>query len=253
MADGIEHEVDDMLAAAIDFVGPGKVALEGGTQRMRVGEVEKRERPHRDVEMVGIDPRPEQAPPLAPLENGPDSPDQGRVEVGNVAHRGEVPSAVQVLVREEPDEVLVVPDMVEREDHEPPDRLHGIVDGRVEFVVAGAEALVALLENLDIEALLRSEVIEENLFAHPRARNDVLDSRALQTTPGEFPTRGFQEALTGLLRISLRGGLSRTSLLHVLPSSGDCRERPIRAGRRHGVVPSCTIAHGTLNMSQPVG
>src|SRR5437868_216516 len=216
----MHHQIDHVLAAGLPGGPARQVLAEDRRQRRRVREVEIAEPGNRDIEVYGVDPFAEYAGLDALAEDGRNQADQRRMHRLQLARAAHVPGAPTIFVVQQHDEVRVRGEVIEGTLYQFLDRLFGRQSLEVELALLGADLLIDPFEYRQIQRILVTEVVIDELLVDARARGDLVDPGAGKAAAGELAPCRRQQFPAGCGRIApLRLGIVDEFIGHFQPNS----------------------------------
>ena len=161
---------------------------------MAVGDVEKRERRNRRVDVYRVQPCPENALRHTPVINLLHGGNGIGVERLNALALPQIVPALDVFVHHQTDEVFVVAVVVIGELNQFLQRLHRRQVVQVQVRLDGPHASISLFEHRQVQAVLAAEVVIDHPLAGARGRCNGVDARAGEAFVGEL-VRGHSQDL----------------------------------------------------------
>src|SRR5580692_5154344 len=240
-----DDHVPGHLAVVLAPGGVEQVDAEDRAEAVPVGHPEEAERADHQVDVDGLGPPLEGAAGVAALEDARDHRDDRAVEGGDRGRLGDELAVVDVLDRDEADEVGVRLLVIEGELGEGAHRRH-----RVQMVdvhlLGRPRGRVRLLEGGDVELLLAAEVVVDHPLGGAGPGGDLVDPRSRVAVARELADRDLEDLPAGALGVPLPFRASRrvtptrnsrhplhlplvTIVLHVIPSTASLQplDRPV--------------------------
>src|ERR1700733_12217298 len=196
-----DHHVADHLAVALVAGWVDEVAPERGQERVLVGHPEEAECADHHVQVDRVAPPPERAGGVTALEYPLGRGDHRAVQPAEDLGLADVLGPVNVLDRDQPDEIRMRLVMVEGELSELSDRRDRVEVIDVELRLDIAEQRIDPLQGRDEELLLAAEVVVDHPLRGARLGGDLVDPRSGKPVADELPDRDIEDFLAGEIGI----------------------------------------------------